>query len=165
MTVKDYRLKHNLTVRELTEILKREVDSRLTLSTVSYMENGVVEPSESIRCWLAKRSIEDEEEGFTGRERLVLNALMYASRERPLTRSELRTYTKLKDRDNREIIEGLRAKGAWIINGPDGKGYYITEDGSELEEWLKIYSSRAYRVLKNRTAMLSSEPMQVRMEE
>ena len=59
MTLKEYRQKKGLTVRELTEDLK-EVDSRFTMATVSYMENGVVEPPETVRRWLAAKSIEEE---------------------------------------------------------------------------------------------------------
>lgn len=161
MTIKEYRLKHGITIRDLTDTLKEEVDSRFTLATVSYMENGVVEPSEEVKRWLAARQVEEETTPLSNAEDAVLRALTGHSYEDPVTRADLKYWSGLKDREARQAIEDLRARGYWIVNGIGGKGYYITFDRTELEEWLKTYTARARVINRNATAMRSRMPEQV----
>ena len=160
MTLKEYRQKKGLTVRELTEELK-EVDSRFTMATVSYMENGVVEPSDAVRRWLAAKSIEEENIPLSEAEDAVLRALVGHSYEDPVTRADLKYWCGLPDREARHAIEDLRARGYWIVNGVGGKGYYITFDRNELEQWLKTYTARARVISKNANAMRARVPEQV----
>lgn len=161
MTIKEYRQKEGLTLREMSEVLKKEVDSRYTLAMVSYMENGVVEPSEELRRWLASKQIEGEDTPLTYAEDSVLRTLTGHSYEDPVTRSDLKHWTGLSDRDARHAIEDLRARGYWIVNGEGGKGYYITFDRNELERWLKTYTARAVVISRNARAMMSKMPGQV----
>ena len=160
MTLKEYRLKHGMTVRDLTEELSK-VDSRFTLSVVSYMENSIVEPPEIVKRWLAARQIEEEALPLSDAEDAVLRALTGHSYEDPVTRSDLKYWSGLKDREARQAIEDLRARGYWIVNGIGGKGYYITFNREELEKWLKTYTARARVINKNAHAMLSRMPEQV----
>lgn len=160
MTLKEYREKHGLTVRELAEEL-REVDSRFTLATVSYMETGVVEPPEVVKRWLAGKQIEEEALPLSDAEDAVLRALVGHTYEDPVTRSDLKYWSGLPDREARQAIEDLRARGYWIVNGIGGKGYYITFDRTELERWLQTYTARARVISKNAHAMLSRMPEQV----
>lgn len=160
MTLKEYRMKHGMTVRDLTEELKR-VDPRFTLATVSYMENGVVEPSEVVKRWLAGKQIAEEETPLSDAEDAVLRALVGHSYEDPVTRGDLKFWSGLTDREARHAIEDLRARGYWIVNGIGGKGYYITFSREELERWLKTYTARARVISKNAHAMLSKMPEQV----
>ena len=165
MTLKEYRKKNRLTVRELTDKLKAEVDSRFTTSTVSYMENGVVEPSDGVKKWLAAKQIENEEIPLSEAEDAVLRALTGHTKEDPVTRSALKFWSGLPDRVARRAIEDLRARGYWIINGYGGKGYYITFDRNELEEWLLTYTARARVISKNANAMRARMPEQVEIGE
>ena len=160
MTIKEYRRKKGLTLRELTAELK-EIDSRFTLATVSYMENGVVEPSEDVKLWLAGKQIEEESSPLTMAEDCVLRALTGHSYEDPVTRSDLKYWSGLTDREARQAIEDLRSRGYWIVNGIGGKGYYITFDRTELEKWLRTYTARAVVISKNARAMRSRMPEQV----
>ena len=160
MTLKEYRVKHGMTVRDLTEELNK-VDSRFTLSVVSYMENSIVEPPEIVKRWLAARQIEEEALPLSDAEDAVLRALTGHSYEDPVTRSDLKYWSGLKDREARQAIEDLRARGYWIVNGIGGKGYYITFNREELEKWLKTYTARARVINKNARAMLSRMPEQV----
>ena len=160
MTIKEYRRKKGLTLRELTAELK-EIDSRFTLATVSYMENGVVEPSEDVKLWLAGKQIEEESSPLTMAEDCVLRALTGHSYEDPVTRSDLKYWSGLTDREARQAIEDLRSRGYWIVNGIGGKGYYITFDRTELERWLRTYTARAVVISKNARAMRSRMPEQV----
>lgn len=160
MTLKEYREKHGMTVRDLTEELSK-VDSRFTLAVVSYMENSIVEPPEIVNRWLAAKQIEEESTPLSIAEDSVLRALTGHSYEDPVTRSDLRFWSGLSDREARQAIEDLRARGYWIVNGEGGKGYYITFDREELERWLKTYTARARVISKNAHAMLSRMPGQV----
>ena len=160
MTLKEYRQKRGLTVRELTEELK-EVDSRFTMATVSYMENGVVDPPETVRRWLAGKQVDGESTPLSDAEDAVLRALVGHSYDDPVTRADLKYWCGLKDRVARLAIESLRSRGFWIVNGVGGKGYYITFDRNELEEWLKTYTARARVISKNANAMRARMPEQV----
>lgn len=164
MTLKEYKFEKGLTLRELTDELKA-VDSRFTLSTVSYMVNGVVEPNESVKRWLAAKQIEGESLPLSDAEDAVLRALVGHSKEDPVTRSDLKYWSGLPDREARHAIEDLRARGYWIINGEGGKGYYITFKREEMEEWLKTYTARARVISKNANAMRARVPEQVEIGE
>lgn len=164
MNLKDYRIKNGLTVRELTDELKA-VDSRFTVATVSYMENGVVEAPECVKRWLAAKQVENEEIPLSDAEDAVLRALTGHTYEDPVTRSDLKYWSGLSDREARQAIEDLRARGYWIINGIGGKGYYITFDRNELETWLKTYTARARVISKNANAMRARMPEQVKIGE
>ena len=160
MTLKEYRMKQGMTVRDLAEELKM-VDLRFTLATVSYMENGVVEPNETVKRWLAGKQIEEEDTPLSIAEDAVLRALTGHSYEDPVTRADLKFWSGLSDREARQAIEDLRARGYWIVNGEGGKGYYITFKREELEKWLKTYTARARVISKNAHAMLARVPEQV----
>lgn len=164
MNLKDYRIKNGLTVRELTDELKA-VDSRFTVATVSYMENGVVEAPECVKRWLAAKQVENEEIPLSDAEDAVLRALTGHTYEDPVTRSDLKYWSGLSDREARQAIEDLRARGYWIINGIGGKGYYITFGRNELETWLKTYTARARVISKNANAMRARMPEQVKIGE
>lgn len=164
MTLKEYKNRKRLTVRELTEQLKT-IDSRFTIATVSYMLNGVVEPSEEVLSWLAGKQIEYEAIPLSEAEDTVLRCLVGHSKDDPMTRSDLKYWSGLPDRVARKAIEDLRARGYWIVNGYGGKGYYITFDRNEMEEWLMTYTARAKVIFKNASAMRASMPEQVKVGE
>ncbi len=159
MTLKEYRQKNRKTIREVTEELK-QIDSRFTMSTVSYMENGVVDTPENVSVFLAREQIKENTTPLTEAEDIVLRCLTGHSKEDPVTRADLKFWSGLADRVAREAIEGLRARGYWIINGVGG-GYYITFNRTEMEDWLLTYTARARTINKVATAMRAADPEQI----
>lgn len=159
MTLKEYRQYKGITVRKLTEELK-QIDPRFTMATVSYMENGVVDPPENVRVFLAEKQIEFNETPLTEAEDTILRYLVGRTKEDPLTRDDLRHWCGFNDRTAREAIEGLRRRGYWIINGTYG-GYYITFNREEMEEWLLTYTARARSINKVASAMRANDPKQI----
>lgn len=162
MTLKEYKERSGLTARMLAEKIQEEVDRRYTLSLVSNMVTGLVEPPHEIRRWLAVKEIEAEQTPMTIAEEAVLQQLSVRDRQNPVTRSELSRWTGLADRMSREAIEGLRSRGYWIVNG-EGGGYYITTEREELERWLLNYTARARTIYKVAAAMRAKDPAQVTM--
>lgn len=161
MTLKEYRKKRGITVRELAEELK-EVDTRFTKATVSYMENGVVAVPDAVDNWLAAKQIAENEAPLTVAEDIVLRDLVGRSKEDPLTRDDLRHWSGLDDRVARKAIEGLRRRGYWIVNGENG-GYYITFDREEMERFLSVYTAKAKSIHRVASAMRAMVPGQMRI--
>lgn len=159
MTLKEYRKKSGKTIRQVTEELKG-IDSRFTMSTVSYMENGVVDTPDNVQVFIARAQIEENTEPLTEAEDIVLRCLTGHTREKPMSRSDLKYWSGLTDRVARNAIEGLRKRGYWVINGTNG-GYYITFDREEMEAWLMNYTSRARTINKVATAMRAADPNQL----
>lgn len=59
-------------------------------------------------------------------------------RQNARTRKMLCTLTGMSDRAVRQEIEDLREQGKFIITDEDGKGYYISEDVSDVRrQYLK----------------------------
>lgn len=159
MTLKEYRQYKGITVRKLTEELK-QIDPRFTMATVSYMENGVVDPPENVRVFLAEKQIESNETPLTEAEDIVLRCLTGHSKDDPVSRGDFKYWCGIEDRTAREAIEGLRRRGYWIINGTNG-GYYITFNREEMEEWLLTYTARARSINKVASAMRANDPKQI----
>lgn len=159
MTLKEYRKRNGMTIREVVEELK-QIDSRFTASTVSYMENGVVDTPESVNLYIAREQIKENTTPLTEVEDTILRCLVGRTKEDPLTRDDLRHWCGFNDRAAREAIEGLRSRGYWIINGING-GYYITFNRAEMEEWLMTYTARARTINKVATAMRAADPEQI----
>ena len=159
MTLKEYRKRNGMTIREVVEELK-QIDSRFTASTVSYMENGVVDTPESVNVYIAREQIKENTAPLTEAEDTILRYLGGRTKEDPLTRDDLRHWCGFNDRVAREAIEGLRSRGYWIINGING-GYYITFNRAEMEEWLMTYTARARTINKVATAMRAADPAQI----
>ena len=152
MTLKEYRSANKLTVRKLTEELKT-VDPRFSMAMVSNMENGVVEPPEGVKAWLAGKQIAMHEDPLTEEEDIVLRCLAGHFKDKPMEREELKYWTGLSDRIMRKAIEGLRNRGYWILN--DGYGYYITFNKEDLEPWINKERARARSINRTVQAMLS----------
>jgi len=83
-------------------------------------------------------------------EELVLEACKGASKNRPITRLELKIITKLNDSDNREIIGRLRDYGYRIAHS--NKGYWYAND-AEYSEWISRYVKNANTIYKRKAAM------------
>lgn len=69
-------------------------------------------------------------------------------KDQAISRRLLRTLTGLNDRDVRKEIANAR-RHTCIINNQDGNGYYIPEDKSEVEGYIKQEESRAKTILYN----------------
>lgn len=160
MTLKEYRTANKLTVRKLTEELKT-VDPRFTMAMVSNMENGVVEPPERVKAWLAGKQIAMNEDPLTEEEDIVIRCLTSHHKDNPIERGDLKFWTGLTDRVMRKAIEGLRNRGYWILN--DGYGYYITFNKEDLEPWINKERARARSINRTVQAMLSRVSGQTEM--
>lgn len=160
MTLKEYKAINKLTVRELTDEL-RNVDPRFTPAMVSNMANGVVDPPEAVKAWLAGKQIAMNEEPLTEEEDIVLRCLTGHFKDKPMERGELKYWTGLSDRIMRKAIEGLRNRGYWILN--DGYGYYITFNREDLEPWINKERARARSINRTVQAMLSRVSGQTEM--
>ena len=68
--------------------------------------------------------------------------------ENVVTREYLSSVTGLTDRVVRRMIEVARGEGIPIVNGADGKGYYISENLKDLERYYRIERARALSILK-----------------
>ena len=153
MTIKEYKKANGLTYNELFEKVK-PIEPKITIPLLSYMCQGYIEETPGIVAWLSRQS----ESEYTEMEAEVLYWLKaYPS----VTRYMLKSFTHLPDRQNRRIIESLRAKGNWIVTGKDGKGYRYTEDRDELNAFLAVYTAKSKTIFRNAAAMAHTDPKQV----
>ena len=160
MTIKEYKDKHGLSLRQLEEQIK-PIEPGITVPLLSMMYNGVAEPSENVKRWLAWVEVSEKDEPLSPAESVVLMHIENATKEEPASRGYLVNWVGLPDREIRFIIEKLRNRGFWIVNGVTG-GYYITEDRNELEIWLAEYTARVSSIAKTAAAMRANDPNQVR---
>lgn len=71
-------------------------------------------------------------------------------RESAVTRGELAAITGLGDRTIRREIKALREQtDVAILNSQDGKGYWISNDPSEIEAWLNQERHRMREIGKS----------------
>lgn len=73
--------------------------------------------------------------------------------ENAKTREELCRITGLSDRMLRRLIEEARERGALIVAGDGGEGYYITDDLTDIARQYRVDKSRALAVLKRLKTM------------
>lgn len=78
-----------------------------------------------------------------------MNILKYigVGRDNAVTRGQLVARTGMSDRKVRQQIEDARQAGAIIINDGTGKGYFVSNDVSELKRQLATNRSRALSIL------------------
>ena len=160
MTIKEYKDRHGLSLRQLAERI-RPVEPGITIPLLSMMYNGVAEPSENVKRWLASEEVNDINDPLSTTESIVLMHLEDATRENPVSRGYLILWAGLPDREIRHTIEKLRNRGFWIINGENG-GYYITDDRDEMERWLLSYTARVKTIARTAAAMRANDPNQVK---
>lgn len=72
-----------------------------------------------------------------------------------VTRKRLVAMTGLDDRAVRKHIENQRAKGAFILNFQDGKGYFQSTDTEDLLHQFRLNRSRAMTVLAQQSPIYS----------
>ena len=68
-------------------------------------------------------------------------------KDNAITRAELCSITNLQDRPVRELIETARRNGTIILNDQDGKGYYISDNLSDIKRQYHQNNSRAMSIL------------------
>lgn len=170
-----YRVHKNLSQRELADEMSK-VFPWIDKSLISKMENGQCEPTEEMRAWCCNgtNSPADEQNGegwesgrsqyfgsekayFSPLEQAVLDRLEMTDIDHRYTRGMLKTLLGSNDRQIRKAIETLRANGIRIGSGLGAKGYWIIRDRGEYKRFIKEYSSRAYSVLANKSAMDNQE--------
>lgn len=80
-----------------------------------------------------------------------LRLLIPHGKANAITREELcRKLGGINDRAARELIEQARINGVFILNAQNGKGYYQSDDISELEKQYRQDTARALSILKRR---------------
>lgn len=178
---KSYREAKGLTQKELAEEMRTEfpwVDESL----MSKMANGKCAPTEAMQTWACKclNSLLERQKGAKGidgqyptkssetadltpLEMRVYEFLLNTDIDHRITRMGLMRITGMKDRQARDVIEGMRAKKLRIGSGLGKEGYWLIEDEAEYESFIREYSSRAYTVLKNKTAMDNYVKGQIRI--
>lgn len=77
---------------------------------------------------------------------MLATAIPYGRRN-AITRQALAAKLGMNDRTARKAIEEARAAGLLILNDGDGRGYYQSEDLSEIEKQYRMDHSRALSVL------------------
>lgn len=87
---------------------------------------------------------------LTRTELLVLDACRNASRDNPLTRTELKDITKMNDRESRSVVGCLRDLGYRIAHSKKGYWYASPE---EYAVWVRRYTANAFTILKRKEAM------------
>ena len=87
-------------------------------------------------------------------KKLVLS-LISVGKENAISRQELKTLTGLDDRNIRLIIKEL-TKDHDIISSSSARGYWISEDDSEIKQFLAECDSRS------RTGQLNVDPIRKR---
>lgn len=179
--VVEYRVKNGLTQKELADELSQFFPG-VDRSLISKMETGLCEPSPLMREHLEKacahpvgeRKINYRVIGqLSGKDaeivdlspahQLALEALKEASKEAPLTRSDLRNRLHTSDRGARRILMDLRAMGVRVIGNSSSKGYWLASTEAEYKAFRRDYVSRAATIYKNVKAMDAWTEGQMRM--
>ena len=144
----------------------------IDVSLISKMENGLCEPTAEVREWACKainalieerlrgvaREYPPEEKtsetvDFSPLMRKVYEALLDTDIDHRLSRRELMKLTSRDDRKSREVIEELREVGIRVGSMCGGSGYWLIHSEEEYRRFDAEYTSRAYKVMKNKAAM------------
>lgn len=83
----------------------------------------------------------------------ILSLLKSGSKEKPISRFEIRLKTKLKDRVIRNYIGALRDEGHRVIGTSDENGYWIARTEEEYKEFRRNYTSKAATIMRRANAM------------
>lgn len=179
--IKYYRNLKGLTQPELVKEMKGEfpwVDASL----ISKMESEKCEPTEAMRAWacnMANSFIQSrntlkgivnhsedkvsENGDFSPLMAKVYEALKDTDIDHRLTRYQLGKLTGMGDRRNRDLLEEMRSMGYRIGSEMGAEGYWLIRSEEEYRAWIKVYSSRAYTVLRNKSAMDNYVEGQIRI--
>lgn len=81
---------------------------------------------------------------FSIQEVVILDILQYIphGKENAISRNELSRLLKLPDRQVRKLIEQKRQRGIPILSSSREKGYWLSEDISEIQAFLKESENR-----------------------
>lgn len=73
-----------------------------------------------------------------------MNILQYIprGRENAISRESLERMTRLPDRENRHLIRKARESGIAILSSSSGKGYWLSDNPSEIRQLSKEYMQR-----------------------
>lgn len=169
--IREARMELGLKQEEFAEMLG--IDAPL----LSKLENGIVDPTASMNeiVFKALASHSNARKGSgssnsskseknplkTGIYASILEALKYSSREQPITREMLKTWTKCGDRQNRKAIAELRKAGCPIGSSSSVKGYWLCRTEEDIEPINKMLKSKAIDMLQTAAAMNRNIPGQI----
>lgn len=179
--IKAYREARGLSQRELADEMAKTfpgVDKAL----ISKMENGLCEPTEAMRAWCCNGTNSPNDEpnelewevmpdGFSGfetgyfspLEQSILDYISKATIDNRASRGMLRALFGASDRQIRKAIESLRENGIRVGSGLGAEGYWLIRDEEEYRRFEPEYTSRAYKILKNKSAMDGYVEGQIRL--
>lgn len=165
MDIKSARAELKLTQKEMADLMGIDVP------LLSKMENGKACPTPTqseivfkalatpFRATLGASSTNISTEGLTplktaknalrsDLQNSVLEALVYSSKEQPVSRETLKVWTKSSDRQNRMAIRQLRKMGFRIASSGRRNGYYLCKSNDEYQEIRSEYISKAMDMLE-----------------
>lgn len=165
MDIKSARTELGLTQKEMADLMGIDVP------LLSKMENGKACPTATqseivfkalatpFRATLEPSSTNISTEGLTplktaknalrsDLQNSVLEALVYSSKEQPVSRETLKVWTKAGDRENRRAIRELRKMGFRIASSGRRNGYYLCKSNDEYQEIRSEYISKAMDMLE-----------------
>lgn len=179
--IREYRELKGISQKALAKEMSKDFPG-VDHSLISKMENGLCEPTIPMSDWVCKALNELLESlnlsrgvdvridtktsdigDLTPLEHKVYVFMKLTSEDNRISRTELAMLTKLDDRGARDIIESLRKKGIRIGSGCGRKGYWLCRSEQEYRKFISEYSSRAYTVLKNKSAMDGYVEGQIRL--
>ena len=181
LLIKEYREAKNLTQMGLV-VEMRPHFPWVDVPLISKIESGKCMPTPSMEEWACKSLYDlleserlsdgvvdrlkdkvSENADFTPLMAKVYEALKQTDKDNRLTRAKLVKITGIDDRRSRDLLEEMRAKGIRIGSGQGKEGYWLIRSELEYKKFIAEYSSRAYTVLKNKSAMDNYVEGQIRI--
>lgn len=146
MTIKDFRVAHNLTQGDMVDLLKPAVPW-LTRPVFSLYERGAIQSDELSSCIQAliatesgfetevdKSPVKDIKTLKTQFRRSRIYRILEDAKE-PVTRTQLMRMTGLCDREIRRKIRELRNAGANIMSSSSTAGYWLSDSEYDLKRF------------------------------
>ena len=175
MTVKEFRIAHNLSQGDMVDLLKPSVPW-LTRPVFSLYERGAIQSGELSACIQALIAPENDfstvVEEIPNKEVKTLKTEFRGSRiyrileasEEPVTRTQLMRMTGMGDREIRRKIRELRNAGANIMSSSSTAGYWLSDseyDRLRFDAEMKSRARAAYIAAAN---VRKNNPEQITME-
>lgn len=83
----------------------------------------------------------------------LLQMLENASRDRPVTRRQIRAAFRVSDRRARRMVEELRDAGYPVVGTSDYKGYWVAGSEEELKWFMRNYIAKARTIQRRALRM------------
>ena len=159
-SIKERRMALGMTQPQLSAIL-REIDPRIDVGMVSRFEQEVCFPTEAVLKCLestlqADRSelyselelclVPEKTKGISPSTAFLADCIPFG-RNNAISREELAEKMSMDDRRMRAAVSRARREGIVIINDQGGRGYYRTDDVTDMRRQLNQTHNRALSLL------------------